>query len=205
MATSDENAIKDLRSSITVKAETILHKEMLPKIIFLGELFDNVDLYKDSEFVLSEDLVGAPVNKMISDLCETMKEHVLGLIEHADILKLWVTLNIPKIEDGNNFGVGVQEEVLGMLVAGKTSGMAFLNNLKQYHLARAQMVKKILKYPNIDDYGRAINELDQKQYLHLRHCARDLRNNYAILFDSLNKNMEKILKPKGTAKHTSMY
>jgi len=30
------------------------------------------------------------------------------MVEMCDLLKIWIQLNIPKIEDGNNFGVSVQ-------------------------------------------------------------------------------------------------
>ena len=40
----------------------------------------------------------------------------------------------------------------------------------------------------------------------LKHCLRDLRNNYWILYDVLNKNWDKIVKPKGDKSMTfSMY
>ena len=63
-----------------------------------------------------------------------------------------------------------------------------------------------MKYPNLEDYKRCVIELDYKQMLMLKHCLRDLRNNYWILYDVLNKNWDKIVKPKGDKNTTfSMY
>ncbi len=32
-------------------------------------------------------------------------------------MKMWIQLNIPRIEDGNNFGVRVQEECMSLMIA----------------------------------------------------------------------------------------
>lgn len=33
-----------------------------------------------------------------------LKKEFLELIESANTIKIWIQLNIPRIEDGNNFG-----------------------------------------------------------------------------------------------------
>ena len=37
-----------------------------------------------------------------------IKPKIVELVESANLLKMWVTFLIPRIEDGNNFGVSVQ-------------------------------------------------------------------------------------------------
>ena len=59
----------------------------------------------------------------------------------------------------------------------------------------------MVKYPNIEDYYRSIIELDEKEYLNLRICILDLRNNYAIIYDLINKNRAKIEKPRNSHHH----
>lgn len=39
---------------------------------------------------------------------EALKVEITTLIEACSLLKLWLELHIPRIEDGNNFGVSVQ-------------------------------------------------------------------------------------------------
>ena len=56
----------------------------------------------------------------------------------------------------------------------------------------------MLKYPLIDDYRQAVIDYDEKEYLHLKICSVDLRNNYAILYDLINKNKVKIEKPRSS-------
>ena len=44
---------------------------------------------------------------------------------------MWVQLQIPKIEDGNNFGVAVQEKVFELLIATRTKIDAFQTQLSK--------------------------------------------------------------------------
>jgi len=40
--------------------------------------------------------------------------------------------------------------------------------------------------------------LDEKEFINLRLCALDLRNNYAILNDMIIKNLEKLKRPRSS-------
>lgn len=37
-----------------------------------------------------------------------LKQEVLQAVSNFGAVKIWIQLNIPRIEDGNNFGVGIQ-------------------------------------------------------------------------------------------------
>lgn len=39
---------------------------------------------------------------------EVLKSEQLELIDQLSVVKIWIQLNIPKIEDGGNFGVSIQ-------------------------------------------------------------------------------------------------
>ena len=41
-------------------------------------------------------------------MLDKLKKEFNELVEAAINVKIWVALNIPKVEDGNNFGVSVQ-------------------------------------------------------------------------------------------------
>jgi len=146
------------------------------------------------------------MNADITELTSVVKKEVEALIAYLDQIALFINLHIPKIEDGNNFGVQVQEQMKGMVSGGQLSAQDFLRSIPKFHTLRAKIVCKVLKYPNLEDYKRAMVELDAKQMLMLKHCLRDIRNNYWILYDVLSKNWDKIIKPKGDKISTfSMY
>lgn len=44
-----------------------------------------------------------------------LKKEILDLIEMINTVKIWIQLNIPRIEDGNNFGVSIQEDTVNEL------------------------------------------------------------------------------------------
>ncbi|KAG6911598.1 hypothetical protein DXG01_011901 [Tephrocybe rancida] len=95
---------------------------------------------------------------------------------YQDELKLWVTLTMPKIEDGDNFGVQIQEEVLSELHRAQESAYNLRDTPRQDYLARAQICSQLLKYPNIEDYTLALKEHDEKQLYIARQHLLDLRN-----------------------------
>lgn len=69
-------------------------------------------------------------------------------------------LSVPKIEDGNNFGVAVQEETLGEIQSVESEAAAFFDQISRYFISRAKIVSKVAKYPHIDDYRRAVQVND---------------------------------------------
>jgi len=50
-------------------------------------------------------------NEYIISLVERIKPEIVSLLEAVNTLRMWVVLLIPKIEDGNNFGVEVGSSV----------------------------------------------------------------------------------------------
>ena len=55
-------------------------------------------------------------NECVLDLFTELKPLILRLGETCMLLRNWITMLIPKAEDGNNFGVEVQEQCLVKLV-----------------------------------------------------------------------------------------
>eukprot|EP00126_Sphaerothecum_destruens_P006090 Sdes_comp19208_c0_seq2m10077 len=153
----------------------------------------------------AKSLVHVQVNTNLSSMLQILKVQILSLVEHCNAVKIWIQLNIPRIEDGNNFGVSIQEETVNELSRAEDNGFAILESITKYYVTRGKLVSKVLKYPHLDDYVRSVEELDEKELLNLKLCLIDLRNNYAILYDMITKNMEKIKKPRSTNLHNTMY
>lgn len=57
-------------------------------------------------------------------------------------LKMWVTFLIPKIEDGNNFGVSIQEDTLGEIRTVEAETATFYEQITRYHMSRAKLISK---------------------------------------------------------------
>lgn len=62
---------------------------------------------------------------------------------------MWVLFLIPRIEDGNNFGVAIQEETLTEIRTVEAEAAAYFDQMSRYFLSRARIITKIAKYPHV--------------------------------------------------------
>lgn len=137
-------------------------------------------------------------NTPICDLIKVVKPVIRTLVEDSNLLKMWISFMIPKIEDGNNFGVSIQEDTLAEIQSVETEAAAFFDQISRYFVSRAKVVSKVAKYPHIEDYRRAVAELDEKEFLSLWLVLSEVRNRYCSLHDIVIKNMEKLKKPRSS-------
>jgi len=146
----------------------------------------------------------SPCNSVVAQMITEIRPKIVELVEAANLLKMWVTFLIPRIEDGNNFGVSVQEDTLGEIRQVESDGCSYLDAISSYHLNRGKVVTKIAKYPHVEDFRQTVVELDEKQALSIRLIAVELKNHYAVLHDVICKNWDKIKKPR-SVNHDAMY
>uniref|UniRef100_A0A3Q3LEQ2 Proteasome activator complex subunit 1 n=2 Tax=Mastacembelus armatus TaxID=205130 RepID=A0A3Q3LEQ2_9TELE len=139
-------------------------------------------------------------NEVVESLLQAVKPQIQMLKEKLNMVSMWVQLQIPKIEDGNNFGVAVQEKVFELLTNTRTKIEGFQTQISKYYSERGDAVAKASKQPHVGDYRQLVHELDHYQYCELRLVILDIRNTYAVLFDIINKNYDKIKKPRGDGK-----
>jgi len=55
-------------------------------------------------------------------------------------------------------------------------------------ISRGELVKKVAKYPHVDDYRRSVQSLDEKQFVSMRFIALELRNHYVNEKKTNNNN-----------------
>jgi len=144
------------------------------------------------------------LNQIIVDTCGIVKPLILLLIEDCNLLKMWIQFLIPKVEDGNNFGVGIQEDCLAEVRQVEGEAAAFLDQQSRYFVSRGKLVAKVAKYPHVEDFRRSIDEVDEKQFITFRLTVQELRNHYYSIHDLIMKNLEKIKRPR-TSNADNMY
>ncbi|KAK9170998.1 Proteasome activator pa28 beta subunit family protein [Cryptosporidium meleagridis] len=197
---------KDLSEQVTIHL-----RERIPfKIVQLNNKMKISD--KPGSVLSSEEL--KPIingdgkvhsNLQIKELVAYVKQEVSELIEMVSSIKLWVQLNIPQIQDGNNFGVGIQEETIQELGRVEDATFSLYESVCKYYSERARLSSKIIKHPNVEDYLEAVRELDERYWVSLRCSIADMRNNYAWLHDLLTKNWEKLSKPRNSEGASMVY
>ncbi|XP_035578057.1 proteasome activator complex subunit 3-like [Zalophus californianus] len=137
-------------------------------------------------------------NQHLVELIEWVKPEIELLREKCNTVRMWVQLLIPKVEDGNNFGVSIQEDTVDQLWTVESTAASYLRRFSTYYNTRAKLVSKIVKYPQVEDYRRTVAEVDENEYLSVRQILLHVRNQYATLHDVILKNIEKIKTPRST-------
>lgn len=191
--------VDEARDKISARAKESITEIFPKKITILMELCTKLDMtnYDFSELRATGDDTDPEVMKHVHEV----KGEVVEAIDMFNTLKMWVQMNIPKIEDGNNFGVSVQEESVQLLSRAEDGLFSVLDNITKYFLTRAKLNSKIKKYPSIKDYQVAVSDLDQKALIELWLTAMDVRNYYIHLLDHITKNMDKIVCPRQSHAH----
>ncbi|KAL1462911.1 hypothetical protein WDU94_014713 [Cyamophila willieti] len=193
-----------------VEDVTKIHQDVnipIPEPITLNSHSDG-PVTKKLKRELDNDVTGTPVlllsngpvpsNEKLKIMISVVKPHIKQLVEHSNVLKMWITFMIPKIEDGNNFGVSIQEDILAEIQSVESEAAAFYDQMSRYFVSRAKVISKVAKYPHIADYRQAVKELDEKEYLSLWLVLCEIRNRYCTLHDIVTKNLEKIKKPRSS-------
>ena len=76
-------------------------------------------------------------------LTEQVKVELMEWVESLSTLKLWIQLRVPRVEDGNNFGVAVQEEAIGAIGHNEDSAFAVLEGISKFYMTRASLLEKL--------------------------------------------------------------
>jgi len=225
MRFESEDAFKEYRKTVMAKAENLIKHEFPRRTMELDELLRspmfssncNEDTDKtsngqvpaatDTELsTLSSDEqspsastppLEIPCNDSVKQMIAVIRPKLIELQKDTNELKSWMVLLCPKMEDGNNFGVSVQEAMHDEVVGVPSMIKDEIANLKYYHIERACVIKKMLKHPAVDDFKQAVTELDVEMAVKLRCSLQFAKKSYSMLHNDLLKNWEKIVRPRG--------
>jgi len=209
--------VVELREEISKNVEEIIKTKMPYKIMHLSSLLaagfspslpsqQENETFCKKRRLESTDTPGTvvPSNELIKSLQDTLKKEIVESINLLNTVKIWIQLNIPRIDSGNNFGVSIQEDTISELTRSEDACFNLLESVTKYFITRGKLVSKVIKYPQIQDYQQSIVELDEKEYFNLKLSCLDMRNNLAIVHDLILKNLDKIIKPR-TTHHMDMF
>ncbi|KAN0047993.1 hypothetical protein ACTA71_002384 [Dictyostelium dimigraforme] len=152
----------------------------------------------ESDYVLMpiEDLI--KTNHVIVETHQKFKKAYIELIEIFSVIRGWISLNIPRIEDGNNFGVDVQEDIITQITKLEEVYTSLLDGSENYFASRASLIKKILKHKDIEAYRYSLAQVDEKEFIRFSFSYFDLANNYATTYSLIVKNFSKLETPRPT-------
>lgn len=145
-----------------------------------------------------------PVNERVVKLLGVVRPEVMAIREALSNVTCWIHLQIPKIEDGNDFGVAIQEKILERIAAVQKKLDELPPNMNKYVSERAETIMKASKDAYVMNYRCQVHQKDRDMVMESRVILMDVRSLYTELFDVINKNLDKVTNPKGEEK-SSMY
>lgn len=150
------------------------------------------------ESTFSVSVVRPPTH--VVQLWEVLESHIRQIIDFFDLVQTYLILKTPVAEEGNNTGVEIQQQCARTLADARRFVVGCENYLKLYHTQRAKLASKCLKYPQLEDYQRALTERDHEECRDCRYLLVRLRLQCLAVVDVLHKNFEKVDDPKGLSR-----
>uniref|UniRef100_A0A2K5NC59 Proteasome activator complex subunit 2 n=1 Tax=Cercocebus atys TaxID=9531 RepID=A0A2K5NC59_CERAT len=187
------------RQNLFQEAEEFLYRFLPQKIIYLNQLLQEYSLNVADLTSLRDDEMETDKQEMkevpkCGFLPRNEKPEVWSLKDKCILVITWIQHLIHKIEDGNDFGVAIQEKVLERVNAIKTKVEAFQTTISKYFLERRDAVAKVSKETHVMDYRASA------AYGELRAMVLDLRTFYAEVYHISSSNLQKIVNTKGEEK-----
>lgn len=139
------------------------------------------------------------------NLVKDLQKLMYKSMQTINSLKVAFQLKVPDMQDGNNFGVSVQEEVLSEVSKTEESIFVALEHILKYYTARAGICTNIVKSPLVVDYRKLLEENDRQFVYRLVVTVIDVRNSLMLVKDVVEKNKKKVLNPRGTQSYGAMY
>ena len=136
--------------------------------------------------------LGCPPCAALLGLVSAIKAEVNALLLALDPIRTAIALTIPRIHDNKSTASQTKEDIVDMLSQGRASAQGVLDGLTRYYTQRGKLVTKAIKYPEVEDFVRAVEEVDRKQWRTLLAMLSDLRANYAVIYDTCTKNEDKL-------------
>lgn len=149
--------------------------------------------------------VEAHSNQHLVQMANTLKKELVAFTDSTLGLSMGINLMVPQMGDGNNFGVEIQQEVIDATINAENDVYQRLQQIHIYFSARAELVIKLIKHPNCEDFQCAIFERDRQFHRFARTSIISLRNQYMALHDMVTKNLSKIKEPKSSATNDFLY
>lgn len=197
------------RQEVCDKADILLTEVLPLKISHLHNLsqgsrfsWDNIDKVRDYSYCDGKIVT----NKIIQENIAILKPYLREFIDHTVLLRTWITLLVPKTEDGDNLGVQIQYQVMDECDSNGISVKNFYYSFSEYYASRTKLISKLEKYPGAEDSIKSsIQEYDEAYFLTIRVVAHKLYYYYLSMNDTIRKNMDKIRKPKNDSHELCLY
>mmetsp|Transcript_3370 Transcript_3370/g.7727 ORF Transcript_3370/g.7727 Transcript_3370/m.7727 type:complete len:245 (+) Transcript_3370:104-838(+) len=182
-------------------------------------------------------------NEPVSKAVSMTIDEISAVSQDVRALEVFLNLHIPKMEDGNNFGVSVQLSMLKQLSEIQEAAGKAIDELSGYSNARAESLSKLnlpsvsssvtkstsssttdgkkeeksseskeekksssdMTGPTFESRVAALIATDTQYYSKAQRAFQATMSTYMAVLDFMDKNKEKLEKPKGSGGSHSGY
>uniref|UniRef100_A0A1A9X206 Proteasome activator PA28 C-terminal domain-containing protein n=1 Tax=Glossina brevipalpis TaxID=37001 RepID=A0A1A9X206_9MUSC len=162
---------KKYKEFLTRTVEQIIKKGLPQELLQLAELLATPILQDGRLTVVSENLNIPATLDNYDDGEAILPEDIIP----TGLLRMWIRFMIPKID---GFRV-LNRETKSV----ETLALYIFKQISDYFTSRMEILSKIANYPRIDDYRRAIIDIDEKQWSTLSMLVCEIENEYLELYD----------------------
>jgi len=135
---------QELPAKICGLRELAMHQELKFKLGDVNQQF-SAELLKHTS---NPDCNETWENPVVKTWRESVREELSTLIESLLAIEVWISMKIPAISDGNNFGVEVQEHMVKFIQGKKEACVGLLDGLLAYSTERAGLWDKAV-FPSV--------------------------------------------------------
>merc|ERR1719204_1242998 len=194
--------VSKVREESLENARNLLNYDIPAKILELDELYNKLSKLPVEDFTTplhsEKGEINTSVNTNFCKVRNELKKHLQEIMQWMITLSMCISLRVPKIEDGNNFGVNVQSTVREYISGIRNQTLECMKAATTFHQERGKRLSKCVKYPGIEDYSRCMNLADVAHFITTTRSALDLRHNLMWIHDLCIKNWSRLVDPKSS-------
>jgi len=190
------------KTGVCEQAEILLATELPKRIAALESLSKSAKFSWESiETVRKCSVVDGDVsltNSYLQECFATLKPLMRDFIDNSLLLRTWVTLLLPKTEDGDNLGVQLQCNTINTCDDYLVDVKRLYHYINNYYSERAKLISKFDKYGKKahECVQTSIAEYDEATFMKFSLSITQLYYYYLSMYDTIMKNIDKIKKPR---------
>jgi len=135
-------------------------------------------------------------NERLVYLVNEINKEINETLIMITVLRLSVSLAIPEMQDGNNFGVDVQQQLLKILAMIEANAIRFNSLLSSFFMERGKLVSNIYKYPFIINFKNALTLFDFQHFVLCKSICFDFKTHFCCLLQFFVNHFELIKNPR---------
>lgn len=184
--------LERIKASFTAQSQHIVNYVLPAKISSLSEMLKE---FKASTISSVEWFpCGAAPNQSLLPMFNRVKSEILEFASLLDPLRTWLAFLQPKMSDNVSRSVQLKGELIETLSNTRSQCTSLSEHCMKYHITRAKLITKSMKFPLVTDYRTAVQRFDERQHTLLVEAVTSVRDSCAHLYDLFQKNLKTITK-----------